>query len=405
MTTTAQGTAAALLRTLQAQRGEMVALLEDLVRAESPSHDALAQRRPREILARALEGAGMRTRRVRSFTTGDHLLAIARSRRRGAPHQLLLGHIDTVWPAGTLAEMPFAVRDDRAHGPGTADMKGGLVAIVFALRALHELGLEPAVTPVVLVNADEEVGSPDARRHHLRLAQGAERAFVLECGEGARGALKIARKGLGRFTVCAHGRSSHAGVAPEEGVSAILELSHQVQRLFALNDPAHGVTVNVGTIDGGFGPNVVADRARAVVDVRVPTLAAAAELEARIRGLEPVLSGARIEVDGALRRLPMEPTPRNRALLETAIDLGTRVGLELEDAGLIGGGSDANTTSALTATLDGLGPVGAGSHARDEHVDLASLPARTALLALLLLEPAGSTDRTPAGGSGTPGRG
>jgi glutamate carboxypeptidase len=380
-------TAQALLRCLEGLGDEMVDVLERLVRAESPTHDHAAQAQALAVLREQLEGAGLRTRRVRAFGSGDHLLALPRTRRRGAPRQLVLGHVDTVWPAGTLATMPFERRDGRVYGPGTADMKGGLVMIAFALRALRDAGLEPQVTPVVLVNADEEIGSPDARRHHRRLAAGAVRAFVLECGEGAGGALKIARKGLGRFTVTVHGRSAHAGVAPEEGVSAILELAHQVQQLFALNDPAHGVTVNVGTIDGGFGPNVVADRATAVVDVRVPTLAAAEQLETRIRGLTPVLAGARVEVDGGLRRLPMEPTERNRGLLAAAVRLGAEVGLELEDAGVIGGGSDANTTSGLTATLDGLGPTGGGSHAPDEHVDLSTLARRTALLALLLLEP------------------
>ena len=383
MSATAQDAAAALLRLLEARRAEMVDLLERLVRAESPSDDHAAQRGPREILAAALEPAGMRTRRVRAFGTGDHLLAVPRARRRAAPRQLLLGHMDTVWPVGTLAEMPFAVRDARAHGPGTADMKGGLVVIAFALRALHELALEPEVTPVVLVNADEEIGSPDARRHHLRLASGAERAFVLECGEGPRGALKIARKGLGRFTVTVHGRSAHAGVAPEEGVSAILELSHQVQRLFALNDPAHGVTVNVGTIDGGLRPNVIAPEVVAQVEARVVTAADAARVEDHIRGLEPVTEGVSLEVDGDFRRPPLERTPRNLVLWEQALEAASALGIELGEA-LVGGASDGNLASTRTATLDGLGAVGDGAHADHEHVIVDRMPERAALLALLL---------------------
>jgi glutamate carboxypeptidase len=267
-------------------------------------------------------------------------------------------------------------------------MKGGLVEIVFALRALAELRLEPAATPVVLVNTDEEVGSPSSTPMLRLLAQGASRAFVLEAGEGPDGRLKIARKGAGRFTVTVHGRAAHAGAHPEEGRSAILELSHQVLQLHALNDVDRGLTVNVGTIDGGLRSNVIAPVASAVVGVRAPTAAAAEELEQRIRSLRPSLDGATVEVTGGFGRPPMEPLRRNRDLLQTAVRLGRRLGLELDDAGLVGGSSDANTTSLFTATLDGLGPRGNGSHATDEHVVIASLPERAALLALLLLEPA-----------------
>jgi glutamate carboxypeptidase len=185
-----------------------------------------------------------------------------------------------------------------------------------------------------------------------------------------------------------HGRSSHAGADFEQGTSAILELSHQVQRLVALNDPARGITVNVGTIDGGLRPNVIAPHASAIVDVRVPSTVAACELEQALRGLTPVLEGATIEVEGSFRRPPMGPLSRNRALLETARRLGHELGLSLEDAGVVGGGSDANTTSLFTGTLDGLGPIGQGSHASDEHIETTQLPQRTALLALLVLEPA-----------------
>ena len=264
-----------ILRWLRAHDGELVGLLERLAAAESPSLDPASQRGPYEILAAELDRIDYLVRPVRGHGVGDHLYAHPRVRPRGGPRQLLIGHMDTVWPIGTLAEMPIHREGRLLFGPGVADMKGGLVEIVFALRALHELGLRPSVTPVVLVNTDEEIGSLDSDRLIRLLAQGAERAFVLESGEGADGKLKIARKGLGRFTVTAHGRSSHAGADPEHGISAILELSYQVQRLFALNDPVRGVTVNVGTIDGGLRPNVVAPGAHAAVDVRVPTATAA----------------------------------------------------------------------------------------------------------------------------------
>ncbi len=378
----------AILEWLEEHRPEMVDLLEQLARAESPSLEPDTQRCPFRILAAELEHEGFVVRAVHGDGVGDHLYARPQHRARGDPRQLLIGHMDTVWPVGTLVGMPLHDDHGVLFGPGVADMKGGLVQIVFALRALRELGLRPSVTPVVLINTDEEIGSRDSRRLIGRLARGAARAFVLESGEGADGRLKIARKGLGRFTVTVRGRSSHAGADFEQGISAILELSHQVQKLFALNDPAHGITVNVGTIDGGLRPNVVAPQAKAVVDVRVPTAAAASRLEQALRGLTPVLEGAVVEVEGGFGRPPMEPVPRNRSLLATAKRLGYELGISVEDAGLVGGGSDANTTSLYTGTLDGLGPVGEGSHASDERVDTRRMPERTALLALLLLEPA-----------------
>jgi glutamate carboxypeptidase len=383
----ADATAARLLAWLEDHRREMVELLERLALAESPTLEPGTQAGPFRILAGELEQDGFVVRSVKGVGVGAHLYARPRRRVHDGSRQLLVGHMDTVWPVGTLAEMPLHERDGILYGPGVADMKGGLVQIVFALRALHELGLEPAVTPVVLVNTDEETGSHDSTRLLRLLAQGAARALVLESGEGADGRLKIARKGLGRFSLTVRGRSSHAGADFEQGVSAILELSHQVQRLFALNDASRGITVNVGTVDGGLRPNVVAPQASAIVDVRVPTAAAAKTVEAALRSLTPVLEGATVEVEGGWSRPPMEALPRNRTLLATALRLGRDVGLELEDAGLVGGGSDANTTSLFTGTLDGLGPVGEGSHARDERVDTLLMPKRTALLALLLLLP------------------
>ena len=384
----ADDTARALLGHLRPLRGEMIRLLQELAESESPSLEPKSQQGSFGLLAAALEHCGYRVKTVRGHGTGDHLYAVPVRRLKRAGYQLLLGHMDTVWPVGTLETMPVHQQDGLLFGPGVADMKGGLVEIIFALRAVHELGLEPAVTPVVFVNSDEEIGSADSTRLIGLLARGADRAFVLECGEGPTGKLKIARKGVTRLVLTAYGRPAHAGADPEHGISAILELAHQVQRLFALNDPARGVTVNVGTIDGGLRPNVVAPTAMAFVDVRAPTAALSRKVERAIRDLEPVLPGARLEIGGGAGRPPMEPFPRNRALLASAVRLGHKVGLDIEDAGLVGGGSDANTTSTFTATLDGLGPVADGSHAVDERVDLRSMPERTALLALLLLEPA-----------------
>jgi glutamate carboxypeptidase len=376
----------ALLGWLREQTPAMCGLLERLARAESPSRSPAALRRAFDVLAPELEAIGYRVRTVPSLETGDHLYARPERRARGGGYQLIVGHLDTVWPVGTLETMPVQLADGELRGPGVVDMKGGLAQMAFALRALHQLGLEPVLTPVVHVASDEEIGSIDSRRHLVRLARGAGRAFVLEPAFGPSGKLKTMRKGAGHFRVTIKGRAAHAGVAPEEGISAVLELSHQIQRLFALNDRSRGITVNVGTIDGGLRANVVAPEATAEVDVRVPTLEAATEIEAAIRGLEPVEQDVELEVDGGFGRPPMEATPRNLELYASAHALGELLGLPLE-ASAVGGSSDGNLTSLYTATLDGLGPVGGGAHALDERVAVDRMPERAALLALLLLAP------------------
>ncbi len=315
------------------------------------------------------------------------LYASPRRRLRGVPAQLLLGHYDTVWPTGTLETMPFERQGDTIRGPGVFDMKGGLVMMILALRGLRAVGVTPEVTPVVFANSDEEIGSRDSRRYIEALARRVIRAFVLEPSLGEAGRLKTTRKGIARFTITVTGQAAHAGLDPGKGASAILELSHVIQRLFELNDPERGVTVNVGTIDGGLRPNVVAPESRAVVDVRVAGAEDARRVEAAIRGLETRTPGTAVRIEGGFGRPPLEPTPRNRRLWERARRLGESLGLELEQAA-VGGGSDGNTTSLYTATLDGLGPVGGGAHAPDEHLRLQPTLSRAALLALLLADPA-----------------
>jgi len=376
-----------VLQEVRWRRDQFLSLLEALCRTESPSLDPGRQQAVHAVLAANLDALGYEVRELPGPRSGGHLYARPRRRQRGAPLQLLLGHYDTVWPAGTLASMPFRIEGDRARGPGVYDMKGGLAQIAVALATLRGLGLEPSVTPVVLVNADEEVGSRESGKHVRRLAGAACRAFVLEPSLGIEGRLKTERKGVARYTVVVHGRAAHAGLDPAAGASAILELSHVIQALFALNDPVRGITVNVGTIDGGLRPNVVAPESRAVVDVRTRTLADAAAVDAAIRTLTPVTPGTALTVEGGLGRPPLEATPRNQALFATAQRLAAGIDLPL-DGGLAGGGSDGSTASLLTATLDGLGPVGDGAHAAHEYLEIGPTLERAALLALLLLAPA-----------------
>lgn len=381
-----QPLACQLLSFLQEQLPEMVNLLSQLVVLESPSTVPDAQKPLLHLLGRELDSLGYKVRLLSGRTTGGHLYARPSHRVRRRPLQLLLGHCDTVWPLGTLQEMPLEIDGHIMRGPGVYDMKAGLVQMVFALRALRKLQYEPPVTPVVFINSDEEIGSPESTHHIRRLARVVHRAWVLEPSLGGEGKLKTARKGVGRFTIVIKGKAAHAGLNPEEGASAILELSYVIQQLFALNDTARGITVNVGMVSGGVGLNVVAPESRAVVEVRTLTLEDARELEGRIRALRPVTPGVTLTVEGKMTRPPLEPTPRNQAVWHLAQQLAEALGLQIE-AGVVGGASDGNTTSLFTATLDGLGAVGGGAHARHEFVWVDKMVERSALLALLLLAP------------------
>ncbi len=372
---------------LATHRDQMLALLEILVRAESPTDVPEAQAEGQDALSRLLHTLGFAVQYLPDGDTcGGHLFAQPRERPANQPVQLLVGHCDTVWPLGTLKEMPFEVEDDKVRGPGVFDMKGGLVQMIFALSALRDAPIEPEVAPIIFINSDEEQGSPTSQRHIRRLARCAHRAFVLEPALGLDGKIKTARKGGGRFTIQIQGKSAHAGLDPESGSSAILELSHVVQELHALNDPEVGISVNVGTIDGGTRPNVVAGAGSAEVDVRVATHEQAREIEEAIRELGATTAGTSLVIEGEFRRLPMEPTPASRRLWERARRAGELLELELDEA-RSGGVSDGNVTSQYTPTLDGLGAVGDGAHARHEFCYLDKMVERSALLALLLAQP------------------
>ncbi|MDX1577496.1 MAG: M20 family metallopeptidase [Gemmatimonadota bacterium] len=369
---------------MEALRPEFVDFLRQIVLEESPSTDPEAQAGVRALLGEALRGIGLEVEYVPGRRTGGQLLA--RGDGSGASPQLLLGHMDTVWPVGTLARMPVEESEGMLRGPGVFDMKAGLAIGVFALRAMRDVGADPAVDPVFLITSDEEIGSPESEPLITQWARRSARAFILEPALGLAGRIKTRRKGVGHFTVEVSGKSAHGGLAPEEGASAILELAQVIQRVQGLADPERGISVNVGVIEGGSRANVVADRARAEVDVRVWTGEDAAYVEEAIAGLEPTVPGTSIHVAGEIGRDPLERTPRNARLWERARAVGRELGLELEE-GSAGGASDGNITSAYTATLDGLGAVGDGAHALHEFVYVDRALERVALLAGLLAAP------------------
>ena len=372
---------------LEPRRQELIDLLGRLVQLESPSDDAAGLARFADEIASLFEVFG----RVERFEPNDsqrgpHLRLNVEGADASAPHAVALCHYDTVWAKGTLERIPFSVdAEGVARGPGCFDMKGGIVTLYFALLALRDRSLRPKRRLEVLFTCDEEIGSPTSRALIEKTAQGAELAYVLESPLPG-GTLKTARKGTGDYLVRITGRAAHAGVEPQKGISAIGELAHQVLALHALNDYAVGTTINVGVVHGGTRPNVVAAEAEAYVDVRVQTLAEAKRIDAAIRGLQPRLPGAVLDIDGGLNRPPMERSEAMASLFEHARQIAAAMGVDLRE-GSTGGGSDGNFTAAIgVPTLDGLGAEGEGAHAAHEHVLTHSFPRRVALVAGLLID-------------------
>lgn len=384
-----------VLEFVRSRKAQLIDVLGRLVGAESPSSNPETHDAVRLVLCSALHDLDYETRIVGPGSIERHVYARQRTRQKSAGLQLIIGHYDTVWPIGTIDERPFTVEGNIARGPGAFDMKGGIAQMLIALGAIRHFELVAPLTPVIFINADEEIGSRTSTNLIRRLARTASRAFVLEPAMGEEGVIKTERKGIGRYTVTVYGKAAHAGLDPEAGASAILELSHVIQKLFALNDASRGISVNVGTINGGIQPNVIAPHSTAVVDVRVPTVADGRRIEQAIKSIRPQTANVRVHIEGRIGRPSMEATPRNERLWLHARTLGKRLGLELQQC-RAGGASDGNTTSQYTATLDGMGAVGGGAHAEREFLYIDRTLERAALLALLLLAP-DISDKAPGG--------
>jgi glutamate carboxypeptidase len=354
----------------------MLQALRSLVEAESPSLDKLlCDRCADQVASLFLERTGAAAIRHRRLDRGDHLEFRIGD---GPDHILILLHHDTVWGQGTLQRLPFAVEGDRVSGPGSYDMKAGIVEAAFALQAAR-----PARPVRILSTSDEEIGSESSRGLIEQLASGAAAVLVLEPATSG-GAVKTARKGVANFTLKVLGRAAHAGVEPEKGISAVEELAHQILRLRGLARPELGTTINVGVISGGTRPNVVAAEALAEIDVRIASRPEAERVIPAILGLQPHLEGALLQVEGGLGRPPMERTEGVIRLARTAQRVALELGFELKESST-GGGSDGNFTAALgVPTLDGLGPDGGGAHADWEHFLMSSWRRRTELLRRLL---------------------
>jgi glutamate carboxypeptidase len=306
----------------------------------------------------------------------------SRGNRRGS-QILILGHLDTVYDAGTITRMPFRVSRGRAWGPGTFDMKGGLVIALYAVDALVSQNCLPEKGIVFLWTSDEEIGSGSSRVAIEREAKRSDAVLVLEPAAGLDGRVKTGRKGVGEIELIVTGRAAHAGLNPEDGVNAIEEIALQIARISRWNQPRRGISVNAGVIEGGTRTNVIADRARALVDLRASRVRDMRALEQKFRALRPVLIGAKLEVRGGFNRPPMERKV-SAALYAKARALASETGVTLGEA-FVGGGSDGNFTAAIgVPTLDGLGVVGENAHSPLENMVIRSLPERAALLAGLL---------------------
>jgi len=358
-------------------------LLEALVVRESPSGDEARNREVADLLVREIEARGGAVERHPVVGWGDHLVARFPGEVPGERPLLVVGHMDTVHPAGTLERFPFRVEDGVIHGPGTYDMKAGVAAVLEAIGLLAALGERPRWDVVLLVTCDEEVGSGTSRGLIESLARDARAALVVEpCIAG--GAVKVRRKGVGWYRLTVRGHASHAGIEPEAGASAVHELSRMVVRTLALQDLQAGTTVNVGVVGGGTRTNVVAEEAFAKVDVRFWTAEEARRVDRAMRALAPEDGRCTLEIEGGLDRAPLEQTPESDRLYQVARSEAEALGFTLAQGGT-GGASDGNLTSgAGCPTLDGLGPDGAGAHSRHEHVLLADVSRRIALLAGLL---------------------
>ncbi len=350
--------------------------IEQLVRCESPSTDLDAVARSADVVAAVgTRLLGVEPERI-VLDGRTHL----RWRFGDTPEMLLLGHHDTVWPTGSLDRHPFEVREGTLHGPGCFDMKAGLVMGFHALAAVED---RDGVT--FLVTGDEELGSPSSRGLIEDEARGLAAALVLEASAEA-GALKTERKGVSLYDVVVHGRAAHAGLEPERGVNATIEVAHQVLAISRLGSAGVGTTVTPTRLEVGTTTNTVPAHGHVAVDVRARTAVEQERVHRALVALRPVLDRARIEVIGGVNRPPLETTA-SRALFDQAARLAEDLGLPPLSRAAVGGGSDGNFTAGVgTPTLDGLGAVGGGAHAADEHVVVSELPGRTTLLTALVTQ-------------------
>jgi glutamate carboxypeptidase len=368
----------------QQRTEQIVQTIRQLVEIESPTESKQSVDHLGALLAGRFEGLGGHAKFHRVPNFGDHLQVDFAGTGGGKP-VMLLGHLDTVYPVGTLATMPCRIADKRLWGPGCFDMKSGIAFMLHAIEALRSWNEDKLPRPVtLLLVSDEEVGSDTSRRITENLAKKSAAVLVLEPSHGPKGALKTARKGIGEYLLKVKGKAAHSGLDFEKGESAILELARQITAISKMVDLKRGLTLNVGTVQGGTRVNVIPAEASAVLDVRVARKQDSAGIDRKLRGLKPFNRKCKIEVTGGMNRPPMERTQLVAGLFKKASEIARQLGWKLDEAA-VGGGSDGNFTAGLgIPTLDGLGGVGEGAHATHESILISELPRRTALLAELI---------------------
>jgi glutamate carboxypeptidase len=371
------------LRYCEEHKARIVQTIRELVEIESPSDNKQAVDRVSALLAAKFENLGGRVKFHKVADFGDHL-QVDFEGPRGHKPVLLLGHYDTVYPLGTLAHMPCRIANGRLYGPGVYDMKAGIAQMLLAIEVLGARHGELPCPVTVLLVSDEEIGSGSSRRITEELAKKSSAVLVMEPSYGSKGAVKTARKGIGEYVLKVTGKAAHSGLDFAQGQNAIVELAEQIRRIPKLVDRKIGLTLNVGTVQGGTRVNVVPAEARATLDVRITRAKDAVSIMRKLRALKPVNRKCKLEISGRLNRPPMERTKGVAELYQKASAVAKELGWKLEEAA-VGGGSDGNFTAGLgIPTLDGLGAVGEGAHARNESVVIAELPKRTALLAGLI---------------------
>ena len=356
-------------------------LIEKLVSIETPTRDKAANDEISSFTANLMRSIEGEVTVHPETEFGDHITIDwpAPDGSNDKQHAFIVGHLDTVWPHGTLKLMGYSERKGRLYGPGVLDMKAGIATTIVGLQVLKRNNLWPNRPVKVLFNTDEEVGSPSSRPLVEHYAKGAAYALIMEPGQGSNGALKTERKGLGEFRISVKGKASHAGAFPERGASAIHELSHKVLELQAMNDWKNGITVNTGLISGGSARNTIPAYAEATIDVRVRTTTQAKKLESSICALKQKVKGTSIKIEGEFHRPPMERTPEIAALAGKLIEWSGKLGFKMTEEST-GGGSDANLTAAMgVPTADGLGSKGENPHAEGENIEISEQINRLAL--------------------------
>jgi glutamate carboxypeptidase len=362
---------------------EMLQFIEKLVSIDSGSYCKEGIDKIGKLLEMSYKQLGFNVIVDEQEEFGNHL--IIEHKDAIDPNIIILAHMDTVFPEGTAMERPFRIEGNRAYGPGVIDMKASHASVLYAIKALIYQGFEGHKNVRIVLNSDEEIGSPTSREIIEREAKGRKYALVMEPAR-KDGSLVSARRGKGNYTLIVEGKAAHSGIEPEKGRSAIEELAHKIIQLHELSDHENGISVNVGLIEGGSSANTVSDHAEAQIDVRIKEIDQVVFLEERLEKIcsSSDVAGTKISLEGEMNRPPMEKNKKTRALLRIIQDVGDEIGVEIEDTAT-GGGSDASFTSSLdVATIDGLGPVGGNAHSDKEYLEIPSLVERTFLLATLI---------------------